>query len=412
MSQSSLVCIAPWLFTYSLHALLAAAAALFAQRWLPLTAGARSHAWKWALFVPLGTALLATTRRMPEALLPPSPHTFLMAPLALELRAVSGRAAWHAQLLTGLCATALLLSALGLLRFSAAAFALWRRLRSRVPARDTALLAAVRRLEARTNLPKLRLTVSHQIYSPLVLGANEICLPHGWLSRLDARQLDAALAHEAAHLERRDGLWFPLVGVVEAALCAHPLTRWVAARFRENAELACDDRAVAITGDATGLARALTSVAASALEASALLPAMTATASPLMRVRRLLHGNVRAAAAPLSMSQYGVALTLAFATLLACWRLSIQIAQPAVHEARRTPSAPAALLAAGERIAQLMQREAELELQLGAQRARAAETSDAHEQYLVLELEQSLRHVRADAAWIENRATSTTQEEK
>ena len=100
-------------------------------------------------------------------------------------------------------------------------------------------------------------------------------MPVGLLPLCDA-ELDSVLAHELAHLERRDGVWFPVVGVAVATLWLQPLCGWAAARFRDNAEQACDDRAVELTRDAPALARVLLQLASgAAVRAPGLLaPAM------------------------------------------------------------------------------------------------------------------------------------------
>lgn len=77
------------------------------------------------------------------------------------------------------------------------------------------------------------------------------------VDRLDARGLDAALAHERAHLDRSDTRWSALLAL---AACAAPFaSRWTSL-WREAAEEAADDIAAAHT-DGVTVARALVAVA-------------------------------------------------------------------------------------------------------------------------------------------------------
>ena len=75
----------------------------------------------------------------------------------------------------------------------------------RLPVQDEGALRILQRLEPRQ---RLRLTVSKRIMGPVTLGIlrPEICLPQRGLEDLDATLLRAMLAHELAHLERRDPL--------------------------------------------------------------------------------------------------------------------------------------------------------------------------------------------------------------
>ncbi|MEO6603861.1 MAG: M56 family metallopeptidase, partial [Polyangiaceae bacterium] len=189
-----------------------------------------------------------------------------------------------------IAACALGASALGLLRFALALALLLRRLRGRYRVQDARLLLRLERIRARSRLGRLVLSQSNAVCSPLVIGLGEICVPVAILESLSDSEIDGVFAHELAHLERRDGIWFPLVSLVQSVLWLQPLNHWASSRFRDSAELACDDRAVELTGDPLGLARALVQVAAKSLFAPrfAEAPMMARSASALLpRVRRL-----------------------------------------------------------------------------------------------------------------------------
>src|SRR5690606_21235904 len=83
----------------------------------------------------------------------------------------------------------------------------------------TSMLSALRRATGAT-VP-LRLTASASISSPVALHG-EICLPEVALVDLDAAQQRAMLAHELAHIERRDPEWLVLACLVERVFFFQP----------------------------------------------------------------------------------------------------------------------------------------------------------------------------------------------
>ncbi|WP_102126007.1 M56/M15 family metallopeptidase [Deinococcus planocerae] len=75
---------------------------------------------------------------------------------------------------------------------------------------------------------------------PCALGTRYILLPHDVQSRLSAAELDAVLAHECAHLLRRDPLWNLGLSFLTHLLWFQPLN-WVALRaWRDASEEVCD----------------------------------------------------------------------------------------------------------------------------------------------------------------------------
>ncbi len=60
-------------------------------------------------------------------------------------------------------------------------------------------------------------------------------------ARSNDAELRAVLAHEFAHVHRRDVLWSGLLPAVAAALWIQPLNRVALVRVSEAAEHACDD---------------------------------------------------------------------------------------------------------------------------------------------------------------------------
>lgn len=109
----------------------------------------------------------------------------------------------------------------------------------------------------------VRLTGTAALPVPVALGVGEreICLPRRALTELGERRQQGLLAHELAHLERRDPAWLLTARAVESLFFFQPLNRLARVRLQEISELRCDAWAVAATGDRVGLARCLTEVA-------------------------------------------------------------------------------------------------------------------------------------------------------
>ena len=159
----------------------------------------------------------------------------------------------------------------------------------------------------------VHLTASGAISSPVALGSGEICLPSAALVELEPAQQRAMLAHELAHLVRRDPQWLAISCVVERAFFFQPLNRLARRGLQESAELCADEWAARHTGGVP-LARALVKVA-EWIQASPLgLPVagFAEERSQLTRrVSRLLEAGALATPRPRV-----VAVSVAAATLL------------------------------------------------------------------------------------------------
>jgi len=78
---------------------------------------------------------------------------------------------------------------------------------------------------------------------------------------LAPEEQEAMLAHELAHLKRRDPTWMFFYWLVESALFFQPLNRLARRHLLESAELLCDDWAVRQTGRHVSLASCLARIA-------------------------------------------------------------------------------------------------------------------------------------------------------
>ncbi|HET9775922.1 MAG TPA: M56 family metallopeptidase, partial [Gemmatimonadaceae bacterium] len=106
-----------------------------------------------------------------------------------------------------------------------------------------------------------RLTSTSRISSPVALGIDEICVPGTALTDLDLDQQRSLLAHELAHLTRRDPVWLVVGSLIERVLWIQPMNRIANREIATSAEFLCDDWAVRRTGSGLPLARCLAQVA-------------------------------------------------------------------------------------------------------------------------------------------------------
>jgi HEAT repeat protein/beta-lactamase regulating signal transducer with metallopeptidase domain len=154
------------------------------------------------------------------------------------------------------------LAALALGGLAAAHRRLARRLGRREDVRDYAVLSLLDSLRSDAGMRRVvRLTQSDGLASPIALGRSEICVPRAVLSDLDAAQQRSVLAHELAHLARRDPLWLTGASLLERLFFFQPLNRLARRRIQESAEYLCDDWAVGRTGSGLTMAKSLMKVA-------------------------------------------------------------------------------------------------------------------------------------------------------
>jgi beta-lactamase regulating signal transducer with metallopeptidase domain/predicted nucleic acid-binding Zn-ribbon protein len=90
---------------------------------------------------------------------------------------------------------------------------------------------------------------------------SRIVLPQGWQQWDTAKRL-AVLAHERAHVHRRDWAVALLAAVNRSVYWFHPGAWWMERRVASLAELACDDAALGQVGSREAYAQALVEIAA------------------------------------------------------------------------------------------------------------------------------------------------------
>lgn len=137
------------------------------------------------------------------------------------------------------------------------------------------------------------LAVAPGLAGPLLLDAGRLLLPD-WAAALAPAQRRALLAHELAHVQRRDPAWRLAQRAALLPLALHPLAWFALRRLESLAEDDCDARAAALCGDGRALAECLAAclhhAGAAGPTAPALALAMADEAGPVVRrVRNLLE---------------------------------------------------------------------------------------------------------------------------
>jgi HEAT repeat protein len=170
-----------------------------------------------------------------------------------------------------------------------------RLLRDRRPIADGDLLAALETL-APPGGRRLRLSVSDSCPVPLALRGAEIVLPRRFVDSLGPDEQRAGVAHEVAHLLRRDPEWQLVALALERLFWFQPLHRVARRGVCECAEYLCDEWSARKTGSPLALARCLEAAARwLQREAMASTPAASPMARPgspvVRRVARVLAGT-------------------------------------------------------------------------------------------------------------------------
>ncbi|MEO7432516.1 MAG: M56 family metallopeptidase [Dokdonella sp.] len=388
--------VAAWLLTLALHASVLLAIAWAADRGVVRTRPAwREMLWRVALFGGLVTATMQTVLDMPmaarfavahraaaaiatplvsravaetsvthavntrESKKPsttsiaslPTPRVVLAPPMSNVDPVASAVAAvqdlwraisWQTLLVAAWLAGALIVG----VRLMLSWLRLERVLSRAMPLHDASITdaAAMLATEARTASP--RLAVLDHLASPIAARGRMIALPRWAVDLLEPEQVRAMLAHETAHLARRDPAWKLLIASWCGVLWFLPPARLARKRLDEIAELACDAWAARHLGNGRSLAQCLAECAERCAGFNPeLASAMAHRDSPLLqRIDHLIEGT------PLNIS-----ISMPRAAIVAL--LSLTVASSVLPgfsvvvgtaEAAVTTTAPAALFATAQ----------------------------------------------------------------
>ncbi len=109
---------------------------------------------------------------------------------------------------------------------------------------------------------KVQLLESALVRVPMVIGYLKpaVLLPLGALNGVPVAQMEAILAHELAHILRRDYFVNMVQSLLEVIFFYHPVVWWLSGNIRTERENTCDDIAITITGNNMEFAKALTRI--------------------------------------------------------------------------------------------------------------------------------------------------------
>ena len=159
--------------------------------------------------------------------------------------------------------------------------------------------------------PLLDVRSSGMVTGPVVTGWRRpmLLLPGGALDHLSSAELRSVVAHELAHVRRRDFAANIVQSIVDRLLFFHPVAWWISARIREEREYCCDDAAIAVGRDATCFANALAALEdARAVDG---LAVAAASGTLLHRIQRIAGRSPR-----------GLTSTRALVVLVTSWALA------------------------------------------------------------------------------------------
>lgn len=140
---------------------------------------------------------------------------------------------------------------------------------------------------------KARVATSESLRVPVTVGVVHptIVLPTDW-ETWDDDLLAAVLAHEEAHIDRRDLLTVWAAELNRCVYWFHPLAWFLRRQLSQLAEQCCDDAVIAVSGDRRGYARRLVEIAQRLQDSSqrvvAVGLAMARTSRVEARVRQIL----------------------------------------------------------------------------------------------------------------------------
>jgi HEAT repeat protein/beta-lactamase regulating signal transducer with metallopeptidase domain len=309
-----------WLLTYLIHstALLGIAWLVTRRRRPPLEPAAADLLWKVALLAPLITGTIQSRLELatPQAVRLPVAAVSQTAPLdqhAAPATPVDGGSQTqgaspglvHPSTSRSSHGPSLPLVVVVLWAFIALASSLYYvarrlilvgRLADRRAVSDGPLAATLAELRHTTGFRRrVHLTMARTISSPVALGLSEICVPELALSELGMEQQRSMLAHELAHLARRDSLWLAGASLIERVFFFQPLNRLARKELETSAEYLSDEWAMRKTGSAVSLAKCLATVA-EWIQASPLGVPVAGLAERrsllVSRISRLLEGGL------------------------------------------------------------------------------------------------------------------------
>jgi bla regulator protein BlaR1 len=184
---------------------------------------------------------------------------------------------------------------------------------------------------------RTRLVLSDGVRAAAVLGvvSPRIALAPALLEHLNDEELDRVVAHEWAHVQRRDDLANLIQLLVRVMAGWHPAVWWIDRQLHFEREVACDDTAVITTGSPKAYAASLAKLASLPRARCAALPAPGALSSSGIgkRIVRILTPRAETS----SGRTFAAATTATVVLSATAWCVAgfqlVQVAVPAVAAA-------------------------------------------------------------------------------
>ena len=184
----------------------------------------------------------------------------------------------------------------------------------------------------------VRILVTQDRLGPALVGIWKpvVIFPVAALNRLNPQQVEAVLAHELAHLVRRDHWVNVGLVLVDAALFFHPVTWWLRGVVRSERELCCDSQAVHMLNEPRNLAEALTLLEAQRLGVDLSVPAQSKEGHLMRRIQQILQpasgNNTGAGGAWLPLVMAGALLSGSAAAISAAPEPTAVVSQDPVSD--------------------------------------------------------------------------------
>jgi uncharacterized protein (TIGR03435 family) len=158
------------------------------------------------------------------------------------------------------------------------------------PLEDERVLAPLRQLERLRGRAPIRTVTADTKFEPGVFGVVRPVLvwPRGITDKLADDHIEAILAHELCHVDRRDNFWAAVHGAVQAFFWFHPLVWWIGARLVDERERACDESVVSSGRDPERYAESILETCRHSLEAPALCMAGVTGANLDQRMKHIM----------------------------------------------------------------------------------------------------------------------------
>ena len=128
-------------------------------------------------------------------------------------------------------------------------------------------------------------------FEPGVLGVLDpkLLWPVGLSDRLSDAELEAVLAHEACHVDRRDNLTAIIHVIVETVFWFHPVVWWIGTRLVRERERACDEEVLRMGADKRNYAEGILKVCGFCMQSPSRFVSGVSSSNLTARIERIVQ---------------------------------------------------------------------------------------------------------------------------